>query len=66
MEQQKEQIEQLRVEKDDSFQQTEEIGTAIESIKNMISGKEIVRGQLKVDILNREHSIKEVERAIKT
>lgn len=52
MEQQKEQIEQLRAERDDAFQQTEEIGTAIESIKNMISGKEIVRGQLKVDILN--------------
>jgi|JI10StandDraft_1071094.scaffolds.fasta_scaffold768402_1 hypothetical protein len=31
----------------------------------MISGKEIVRGQLKVDILNREHSIQEVERAVK-
>lgn len=65
MEQQKEQIEQLRVERDESFQLTEEIGTAIESIKNMISGKEIVRGQLKVDVLNREHSIKEVERAVK-
>lgn len=65
MEQQKEQIEQLRTEKDESFQQTEEIGTAIESVKNMISGKEIVRGQLKVDILNREHSIKEIERGVK-
>lgn len=65
MEQQKEQIEQLRLERDDSFQQTEEIGTAIESIKNMISGKEIVRGQLKVDILNQENSIKEVDRAVK-
>lgn len=38
-EQQKEQIQQLRLEKDENFQLTEEIGTAIESIKNMISGK---------------------------
>lgn len=60
MEQQKEQIEQLRVEREESFQQTEEISTAIESVKNMISGKEILRGQLKVDLLNKEHEIKEV------
>ncbi len=66
MEQQKEQIEQLRVEREESFQQTEEISTAIESVKNMISGKEILRGQLKVDLLNKEHEIKEVERAVKT
>jgi uncharacterized coiled-coil DUF342 family protein len=39
MEQQKEQIDQLRNEKDETFQITEEVGTAIESIKNMISGK---------------------------
>lgn len=66
MEQQKEQIEQLRVEREESFQQTEEISTSIESVKNMISGKEILRGQLKVDLLNKEHEIKEVERAVKT
>ena len=58
MEQQKEQIEQLRTEKDETFQITEEVSTNIESIKNLISGKEIVRGQLKVDIMDKERSIK--------
>ena len=65
MEQQKEQIEQLRTEKDETFQITEEVSTNIESIKNLISGKEIVRGQLKVDIMDKERSIKQTERAIK-
>ena len=41
------------------------MGTAIESIKNMISGKEIVRGQLKVDVMDREKAIKDVEKSIK-
>jgi predicted nucleic acid-binding Zn-ribbon protein len=39
MEQQKEQIEQLRGERNETFESTEEIGTAIESVKNMINGK---------------------------
>ena len=39
--------------------------SGFESIKNLISGKEIVRGQLKVDIMDKERSIKQTERAIK-
>jgi len=39
MEQQKEQIEELRNQRDVTFQSTEDIGTEIESIKNLISGK---------------------------
>jgi hypothetical protein len=31
----------------------------------MISGKEIVRGQLKVDIMDKEKSIKDTEKSIK-
>lgn len=57
MEQQKEQIEQLRAEREESFQSTEEIGTAIESIRNMINSKESDRGQLKVDVMNQEAGI---------
>ena len=32
----------------------------------MISGKEIVRGQLKVDVMDKESAIKEVEKQVKT
>jgi chromosome segregation ATPase len=65
MEQQKEQIEQLKAEREETFQVSEEVGTNIEAIKNMISGKEIVRGQLKVDIMDKEKSIKDTEKSIK-
>lgn len=66
MEQQKEQIEQLKTEKEESFQNTEEIGTAIESIRNMINSKESDRGQLKVDVMNQEKTIEELARNIKS
>ena len=65
MEQQKEQIEQLRAEREESFQEGEEIGTNIESIRNKVAGKESHRGQLKVDCMNVEKSIEELVRSIK-
>jgi chromosome segregation ATPase len=66
MNQQKEQIEQLRVEKDEIFQGTEEIGTSIESIRNMINSKESDRGQLKVDVMNQDKIIEELSKNIKS
>lgn len=66
MNQQKEQIEQLRIEKDDIFQSTEEIGTSIESIRNMINSKESDRGQLKIDVLNQDKVIDELSKNIKS
>lgn len=65
MEQQKAQIQQLKTEKDETFHITEEVSTTIESIKNMISSKEINRGQLKVDIMDKEKSIKDTQKSIK-
>lgn len=66
MNQQKEQIEQLRIEKDDIFQSTEEIGTSIESIRNLINSKESDRGQLKIDVMNQDKVIEELSKNIKS
>jgi predicted nucleic acid-binding Zn-ribbon protein len=66
MEQQKEQIEQLRVEREEAFQNTVKTETDCQQVKNLIGQEEGSRGQLKIDIMNEERTIADLAKAIKS